>query len=126
LAHLEHRLMNFYSAEGSAADALGAFEALGNVRGQAACERLLAMIGIDIDDLDLAEIHADLAQQLFQSLSDPWGHLEVKLLSCQVALARHDVETARALLYDAEQIRVEEAEPRQHFLLTKAWLELET
>src|SRR5690606_40752561 len=39
---------------------------------------------------------------------------------------RHDVETARALLYDVEQIRVEEAELRQHFLLTKAWLELET
>lgn len=126
LAHLEHRLMNFYSAEVGTADALGAFEALGNVRGQAACERLLAMIGIDIDDLDLAEIHADLAQGLFQSLSDPWGHLEVKLLSCQVALARHEVEAARALLCDAEQIHVEEAEPRQHFLLTKAWLELES
>ncbi|MGE0323402.1 MAG: serine/threonine-protein kinase PknK [Polyangiaceae bacterium] len=125
LAHLEHRLMNFYSSEVGAVDALSAFEALGNVRGQAACERLLAMIGIDTDDLDMAEIHADLAEALFTKMSDPWGHLESKLLSCQVALARHDLDLAQRLLLEAEQIHVEEAEPRQHFLLTRAWLQLE-
>ncbi|MCA9634147.1 MAG: hypothetical protein KC766_41165, partial [Myxococcales bacterium] len=69
--------------------------------------------------------HSDLAETLFTKMSDPWGHLESKLLSCQVALARHDRELAQRLLLEAEQIHVEEAEPRQHFLLTRAWLQLE-
>ncbi|MBX3184439.1 MAG: protein kinase [Polyangiaceae bacterium] len=122
LAHLEHRLMNFYSAELGATDALSAFEALGNVRGQAACERLLAMVGIDTDDLDMAEIHAELTLSLFEQLDDPWGRLEATLLQAQVALGRGDLERAEGLLIEAAQIRVEEAEPRQHFLLTRAWL----
>jgi serine/threonine protein kinase/tetratricopeptide (TPR) repeat protein len=124
LAHVEHRLMNYYSAERGAQDALRAFESLRTPRGQAACERLLAMIGIDTDDGDSAEIHAERAEKIYEEMGDPWGVLEAKLLQCQVALGRHDTVRARALLRDCAEIRVEEAEPRQHYLLTEAWLEL--
>lgn len=124
LSHVEHRLMNFYSAELGAMDALGAFESLRTPRGQAACERLLAMVGVDTDDLDMAEIHADLAASIYTQMRDPWGILESRLLCTQIALARRDVDTARALLEQCATIRVEEAEPRQHFLLTQAWLEI--
>lgn len=116
--------MNFYSAELGAMDALGAFESLRTPRGQAACERLLAMVGVDTDDLDMAEIHADLAASIYTQMRDPWGILESRLLCTQIALARRDVDTARALLEQCATIRVEEAEPRQHFLLTQAWLEI--
>jgi hypothetical protein len=44
---------------------------------------------------------------------------------CQVALFRHDSARARELLEECSRIAVEEAEPRQHFLLTRAWLEAE-
>ncbi|HEY6557792.1 MAG TPA: protein kinase [Polyangiaceae bacterium] len=126
LAHVEHRLMDFYSAEQGALDALAAFETLRTPRGQAACERLLAMVGIDTDDLDMAELHAEHAESTYRQLGDPWGILEATLLSCQVSLARHDLDRALALLERCSQIRVEEAEPRQHYLLTKSWLELES
>lgn len=124
LAHVEHRLMNYYSAEVEAQGALGAFEALKTPRGQAACERLLAMIGIDTDDLDMAEIHSELASSIYETMRDPWGVLESRLLRCQVALARGDLTLAKKLLDEASRIRVEEAEPRQHYLLTRAWLEI--
>jgi eukaryotic-like serine/threonine-protein kinase len=124
LSHVEHRLMNFYSAETGAVDALAAFEALKTPRGRAACERLLAMIGIDTDDLDMAEIHSELAAAIYGQMGDPWGQVESKLLRCQVALARGQHAAARALLEEASLIQIEEAEPRQHFLLTRAWLEI--
>ncbi len=125
LAHVEHRLMNFYSAEVGAMDALGAFDALRTPRGQGGSERLLAMIGLDTDDLDMAELHAGRAQSIYMQMGDPWGQLEAGLLDCQVALCRHDVERAEKLLAACAKIRVEEAEPRQHYLMTQAWLELE-
>jgi serine/threonine protein kinase/tetratricopeptide (TPR) repeat protein len=121
LSHVEHRLMNYYSAETGALEALGAFEALRTPRGQAACERLLAMIGIDTDDLDMAEIHADLAMNIYSQMTDPWGMLESRLLRCQIALARKDMEYAEKKLIEAAKISVQEAEPRQHLMLTQAW-----
>ena len=126
LAHVEHRLMNYYSAERGAEDALAAFESLKNPRGQASCERLLAMIGLDTDDLDTAELHAEHATTLYATLGDPWGIVESKLLSCQAALARRDLKTAGELLDEAKEVQVEEAEPKQHRLLTQAWLQVES
>jgi hypothetical protein len=126
LAHVEHRLMNFYSAEVGATDALGAFDALRTPRGQGGCERLLAMIGIDTDDLDMAELHATRAVAIYSQMGDPWGQLEAGLLGCQIALCRHDVETAAKLLEQCGTIHVEEAEPRQHYLMTQAWLHMES
>jgi len=51
--------------------------------------------------------------------------METKLLFCQVALSRHHGARARERLEECSRIAVEEAEPRQHFLLTRAWLEAE-
>ncbi|GMV18977.1 MAG: hypothetical protein AMXMBFR56_72010 [Polyangiaceae bacterium] len=126
LSHVEHRLMNFYSAELGALEALSSFEALRTPRGHAACERLLAMIGIDTDDLDMAEIHAEISSNVYNQMRDPWGIIESKLLSCQISLARRDLETAHAKLMEAAGISVQEAEPRQHYLLTQAWYYIES
>ncbi|HYQ31154.1 MAG TPA: hypothetical protein VER04_28160, partial [Polyangiaceae bacterium] len=124
IAHVEHRLMNFHSAEIGALDALSTFETLRTPRGQAACDRLLAMIGLDTDDLDMADLHTDRASQLFARMSDPWGVIETKLLLAQIALVRHQPGKARTLLEESSRMVVEEAEARQHFLLTRAWLEV--
>jgi len=124
LAHVEHRLMNYYSAEQGAKDALNAFENLRNPRGQAACERLLGMIGVDTGDTDIAALHAERAERIYEQMGDPYGVLEAMVLQCQVALLGSNTVRARALLAKARTIRVEEAEPRQHYLLTQAWLEL--
>ncbi|MBX3125987.1 MAG: protein kinase [Polyangiaceae bacterium] len=123
LAHVEHRMMNFHSAEVGAKDALGAFEPLRNPRGQAGSERLLAMVGIDTDDLDMGELHATRALEIYTQMGDPWGLLEATVLLAQVALARRDVDGAAQLLERAAAYQIQEAEPRQHFLLTRAWLE---
>jgi len=124
LAHIEHRLSNFHGAEKGALEALAAFETLRTPRGQAACERLLTMIGLDSDDLERAELHAGRAAAIYGQMGDPWGLLESRLLICQTLLARHRFEDARALLDECGRIEVEEAEPRQHYLLTRAWLEI--
>jgi serine/threonine protein kinase/tetratricopeptide (TPR) repeat protein len=126
LAHVEHRVMNFHNSERGARDALLSFETLQAPRGQAACERLLAMIGVDTDDLDMAELHSDRALKIYQELNDPWGIVEVKLLRCQTYLIRHRRDEARTLLDECANIVIEEAEPRQHYLLTRAWLEAES
>jgi serine/threonine protein kinase len=126
LSHVEHRLMNYYSAELGALEALASFEALRTPRGHAACERLLAMIGIDTDDLDMAEIHASLSSDVYEQMRDPWGIIETRLLGCQIALARGDLEAAHARLLEAASISVQEAEPRQHYLLTQAWYYIDT
>jgi tetratricopeptide (TPR) repeat protein len=123
IAHVEHRLMNYYSAEVGALDALSTFDTLRTPRGQAACDRLLAMIGLDTDDLDMAELHTDRAHKIFTRMGDPWGVMESKLLSCQVALMRHQIGKAGLLLDECSRIVVEEAEAKQHYLLTRAWLE---
>jgi serine/threonine protein kinase/tetratricopeptide (TPR) repeat protein len=125
LAHVEHRLMNYHGAETGALEALTVFETLRTPRGQAACDRLLAMVGLDTDDVDMAELHASRAHKIYAKTNDPWGVMETKLLFCQIALFRHDTARARELLEECSRIAVEEAEPRQHFLLTRAWLEAE-
>jgi hypothetical protein len=50
--------------------------------------------------------------------------MEIKVLFAQLALVRHQNDRARALLEECSKMSVEEAEPRQHFLLTRAWLEI--
>jgi tetratricopeptide (TPR) repeat protein len=124
IAHVEHRLMNFHSSESGALDALSTFDTLRTPRGQAACDRLLAMIGIDTDDLDMADLHTDRAHKSFVKMGDPWGVMESKLLFCQLALIRRQSERARALIEECSRIVVEEAEAKQHYLLTCAWYEL--
>ncbi len=123
IAHVEHRLLNFHSSEAGAFEALQTFDVLRTPRGQAACDRLLAMIGVDTDDLDMAELHTDRAHKQFIKMGDPWGVMESKLLFCQLALVRHQPERARALIEECSRIVVEEAEAKQHYLLTCAWYE---
>jgi serine/threonine protein kinase/tetratricopeptide (TPR) repeat protein len=125
LAHVEHRLLNYHSAEAGALEALTVFETLRTPLGQAACDRLLAMIGLDTDDADMAEFHAERAFKIYARTSDPWGLMETKLLFCQIALHRHDPARAEVLLEECSRLAVEETEPRQHFLLTRAWLQAE-
>lgn len=125
LAHVEHRLLNFNGAERGALEALTVFETLRTPRGQAACARLLAMVGLDTDDIEMAELYAERAHRVFSKAGDPWGIVEAKLLICQAALVRHDLHRAERLLEDSYRIPIEEAEPRQHVLLTRAWLEAE-
>jgi serine/threonine protein kinase/tetratricopeptide (TPR) repeat protein len=125
LAHVEHRMANLRNAESGALDALIAFEALRTPRGQAACRRLLAMVGVDLDDVDMASLHSDWCLRLYTDLADPWGILEGKVLVAQLALLRREFETAETLLAECAALAVEEPEPRQHQLLTQAWLACE-
>jgi serine/threonine protein kinase/tetratricopeptide (TPR) repeat protein len=125
LAHIEHRLSNFFSAMCEAQDALALFEALGMPRGTASCERLLATIAIDTDDLDNAEVHASRSLRLYEMLVEPSGQSEAELLLTQVHLARGELPEARALLEGVAGKFGEERGPKQHSLLTEAWLELE-
>jgi tetratricopeptide (TPR) repeat protein len=121
LSHIEHRLQNFHSAERGAQEALSAFETLRSPRGQATCERLLGMIAFDTDDVDLAEMHAERALGIYAELGDPWGVAESKLLKSQALLARRELPAAEAQLDEIAEIELEEAEPKQHLLLTRAW-----
>lgn len=125
LAHLEHRLNNFYAAELAATEALAAFESLKTVRGQSACLRLLAMLALDVDDIATGEVHAANAEKLYAQMGDPWGTVESRLLRAQLALARHHYEDARKAIMLAREIPVREPEPRQHYLLTRAWFQFE-
>ena len=115
-------MANFRNAEIGALDALIAFESLRTPRGQAACRRLLAMIGVDLDDTEMASLHSDWCLRLYTDLDDPWGILEGKLLTAQLALLERNLDTAGAILDECAQLEVEEPEPRQHYLLTRAWL----
>jgi serine/threonine protein kinase/tetratricopeptide (TPR) repeat protein len=126
LAHIEHRLMNYFSAEQRAKEASGLFEGLRTPRGQAECERLLAMVGIDTDELGVAEIRADRALDIYSKMIDPWGVVEAKLLKCQIALARGRLDNARSMLGEIQRLGAREPEPKQHALLTEAWLALES
>jgi serine/threonine protein kinase/tetratricopeptide (TPR) repeat protein len=121
LGHADHRASEMDSARARALAARAAFRELQNPRGEAACERLLAMIAIDTDDLAAAAAHASVAGKIFERLQDPWGDLEARLLLAQVALARGD-DTAERLVKDCDSIKLDEAEPRQHRHLTRAWL----
>jgi eukaryotic-like serine/threonine-protein kinase len=109
------------AARARALSARAAFRELLNPRGEAACERLLALIAIDTDDFAAGGAHASVAAKIFERLQDPWGDLEARLLLAQVALAKGDPQ-ARQLATDCEKIVLDEAEPRQHRHLTLAWL----
>lgn len=125
LAYIEHRVSNFFGAMKGAQEALALFEALGMPRGTASCERLLAMIAIDTDDLDAAEVHASRSLRLHQMLVEPSGQSEAELLLAQAHLARGELEEARALLDGIGAKFGEERGPKQHYLLSEAWLALE-
>jgi hypothetical protein len=52
--------------------------------------------------------------------------VEARLLRAQLALARRDLPNARRVLMQAREISVKEPEPRQHYLLTRAWFQFES
>jgi len=120
LGHADHRAFDFVSARARTLAARASFRETQNPRGEAGCERLLAMVALDSDDFDAAEAHARVALKIFERLQDPWGELEAKLLVAQVALARND-EATSSLVGACDQAVPEEAEPRQHRHLTRAW-----
>jgi len=92
-----------------------------NPRGEGACERLLAMVALDSDDFEASEAHARVAFKIYERLHDPWGGLEARLLLAQVSLARND-DRAASIMAACDRAVIEEAEPRQHRHLTRAWL----
>jgi hypothetical protein len=79
------------------------------------------MVAIDSDDYDAAEAHARIAFRIYERLQDPWGELEARLLIAQVALARGD-SRADSFVGACDRVVLDEAEPRQHRHLTRAWL----
>lgn len=121
LGHADHRAFEFAGARARALAARASFREVENPRGEAACERLLAMIALDSDDFEASEAHARVAFKLYERLQDPWGELEARLLLAQVALARND-DRATAIVAACDRTILEEAEPRQHRHLTRAWL----
>lgn len=123
LARLHHRLQNFEAAFAGATEACTGFEALRTPRDQAAAHRLLGMVAIDTDDFELAQGHIEKAQALYLAVGTPWGMLEMQLLRSQVALATGDLENAVELLNGCAKLVGQEAEPRQHYWLTKAWVD---
>ncbi len=126
LALLEHRLGNFYNAERGAREALTMFESLQISPGQSRCERLLAMVAIDTDHPRRGAEHAERAERLFADMRDPAGVVEARLLRAQAALAMREFEQARQALMGAREVSVRAPEPRQHYLLTRAWFQLES
>jgi hypothetical protein len=121
LAHADYRAFDVARARTRALAGRAAFRELQNPRGEAACERLLAMLAFDGDVYDEASLHAGKAAAIFAKLQDPWGELESSLIIAQVALARGDGGAA-TLVADCDRIVLDEAEPRQHRHLTRAWL----
>jgi len=122
LAHADHREGDFARAHERATKTLKAFRLIENPRGEAGCERLLAMNALDGGHPNTAEVHARACGSLYSRLNDPWGKVEALLLLAQVALYRQDDEAARESLIRAEAIALAEAEPKQHRHLTLAWL----
>ena len=125
LSRVEHRLSNFHSAERGAQDALSTFFALGTLKYQADCERLLAMVGIDCDDAQMAAYHIDRMADLNKKTLDRSGELESLVLRAQLALLRHDPKSAVESLARARRVAAVEPELKQHLLLTDTWLALE-
>jgi eukaryotic-like serine/threonine-protein kinase len=121
LGHADHRASDFAGARVRALASRASFRELQNPRGEAACERLLAMVALDSDDYDAAEAHARVAFRIYERLQDPWGELESRLLLAQVALARDD-SRAESFVSACDAVVLDEAEPRQHRHLTRAWL----
>jgi hypothetical protein len=122
LAHADHREGEFARAHERATATLKAFRLIENPRGEAGCERLLAMNALDGGHPNTAEVHARAAGALYSRLSDPWGKVEALLLLAQVGLYRQDTTSARDALIRCEAIALAEAEPKQHRHLTLAWL----
>ena len=125
LSRVEHRLSNFHSAERGAQDALSTFFALGTLKYQADCERLLAMVGIDCDDAQMAAYHIDRMADINKKTLDRSGELETLVLRAQLALLRHDPRSAVESLARARRVTAVEPELKQHLLLTDTWLALE-
>ena len=125
LARVEHRLSNFHSAERGAQDALATFAALGTQQYQADCERLLAMIGIDCDEPQTAAYHIDQVADICKRTLDRSSEIESLVLRAQLGLIRHEPKSAADSLARARRISAVEPEPKQHLLLTDAWLALE-
>jgi serine/threonine protein kinase/tetratricopeptide (TPR) repeat protein len=121
LGHADHRALDFASARARALAARASFREVQNPRGEAACERLLAMIALDADDYDAADAHSRVGFRIYERLQDPWGELESRLLLAQVGLARGD-SRAESLVAACDRVVLDEAEPRQHRHLTRAWL----
>jgi tetratricopeptide (TPR) repeat protein len=121
LGHADHRASDFAGARARALASRASFRELQNPRGEAACERLLAMVALDTDDYAAADAHARVALRVYERMQDPWGELESRLLIAQLALARDDV-LAEALVRACDEVVLDEAEPRQHRHLTRAWL----
>jgi serine/threonine protein kinase/tetratricopeptide (TPR) repeat protein len=121
LGHADHRAFDFAGARARALAARASFREVQNPRGEAACERLLAMVALDSDDFDAAEAHARVAFKIFERIQDPWGDLEARLLLAQVALATGN-DRAETLVAACDRAVLDEAEPRQHRHLTRAWM----
>ncbi|HEX8795189.1 MAG TPA: protein kinase [Polyangiaceae bacterium] len=121
LGHADHRAFDFAGARARALAARASFRELHNPRGEAACERLLAMVALDTDEYDASDAHARVMLKIYEKLQDPWGELESRLLLAQGALARDDGR-ADALVAACDRVTLDEAEPRQHRHLTRAWL----
>jgi hypothetical protein len=94
---------------------------LKNPRGEAACQRLLAMIALDTADLRRSRDHALSASSLYAEMGEPRGHVEASLVLAQVALAANK-PVAADLIHACESVGLAEAETRQHLLLSKSWL----
>jgi tetratricopeptide (TPR) repeat protein len=125
LGHVELRAGNLDLAYQIATETLLRFRELVNPRGEAACERLAAMVALGKGELGAAFRHALSTFSLYdQRIADPWGRVEGSLLLAQVALAEGALQRAREHLDQAESIQVDEAEPVQHRHLTAAWLAL--
>ena len=122
LAHSDHCEGKFEATHDRTANTLRAFHILENPRGEAGCERLLAMNALDSGHPNTAEVHASAAGVLYAKLDDPWGKVESLLLIAQVALYRGDTAAARDALIRCEAVALAEAEPKQHRHLTLAWL----
>lgn len=122
LAHADHREGNFIRCHERATATLKAFRLIENPRGEAGCERLLAMNALDGGHPNTAEVHAHAAGALYSKLNDPWGKVESYLLLAQVGLYRKDVTAARDALIRCEAIALADAEPKQHRHLTLAWM----
>ena len=79
------------------------------------------MIAMDTGDYEASALHARVAAKIYERLRDPWGALETSLLLAQVALAE-GAPNAAELVAKCDSLAVDEAEPRQHRHLTRAWL----
>lgn len=121
LGHADHRAAEMGKGRARALAARAAMRELQNPRGEAACERLLAMIALDTDDFAAAAAHANVCVKIYAKLQDPWGELESRLLIAQVALAKDEPDAGK-LVAECDRIVVDEAEPKQHRHLTRAWL----